>query len=159
MSDSIFERTIHANRLFSDGEAPARLGEGLLARTLPRADWTHEGHIAATLWLIRARADLDLPAALPVIISRYNESVGGVNSDEAGYHHTLTLFYLALLQAFSARHGNDNDLLALVNLALMRPFAARDYPQHHYSDGLLWSVAARRDWCAPDLVPLDQALL
>ena len=34
-------------RLFSDDSTIRRVGEGLLARTLPRAEWTHEAHLAA----------------------------------------------------------------------------------------------------------------
>ena len=158
-TDSIAERSVYPNRLFADAATIKHVGEGLLARTLPRPLWTHEAHFAATLWLIRNRPDIDLDAQLRDIIWRYNESVGGENTDSAGYHHSLTMFNLALLRRFSQAHADEKDMLVLVNLALSRPFTRRDYPQHHYSDALLWSVAARRGWCAPDLVPLDNALI
>ena len=70
-------------RLFAT-DADRRIGEGLLARTLPRADWTHEAHLAATTYLLPRRPDIDLDQRLPGIIRRYNESVGGVNNDTAG---------------------------------------------------------------------------
>ena len=43
--------TDHKPRLFADDAAVRRVGEGLLDRSLPRADWTHEAHLAACLWL------------------------------------------------------------------------------------------------------------
>jgi hypothetical protein len=55
-------------------------------RTLPRAEWTHEAHLAATTYLLLRRRDIDVEAELPALIRRYNESVGGVNSDSEGYH-------------------------------------------------------------------------
>jgi hypothetical protein len=154
-----FERAVYCNRPFPQDFDIEAHGQGLLDASLPRAAWTHEGHIAATLWLIRARLDLLLDAELPGIIRRYNVRVGGENSDHAGYHHTLTIFYLTLLRRFAAQHDVESDLVTLTNVALSRPFTRRDYPAQHYSDGQLWSVAARRGWCAPDLLPMDQALL
>ena len=53
------------------------LGEGLLARTLLRAEWTHEAHLAATTYLLIRRSDIAIDEALPGIIRAYNESVGG----------------------------------------------------------------------------------
>ena len=57
--------TDHPIRLFADDAEVRRVGEGLLARTLPRADWTHEAHLAACLWLVRERDDIALEADLP----------------------------------------------------------------------------------------------
>ena len=37
----------HEPRLFADDAAIRRIGEGLLARTLTRPEWTHEAHLAA----------------------------------------------------------------------------------------------------------------
>ena len=71
------------------------VGEGLLARTLPRADWTHEAHLAATTYLLTLAAPTSISTqALPGIIRSYNESVGGVNSDSEGYHETITRAFL-----------------------------------------------------------------
>ena len=39
----------HEPRLFPDDAAVRRVGEGLIARTLPRPEWTHEAHLAASL--------------------------------------------------------------------------------------------------------------
>ena len=39
----------HEPRLFADCAAVRRVGEGLLARSLPRAEWTHEAHLASCL--------------------------------------------------------------------------------------------------------------
>jgi hypothetical protein len=75
-------------RLFPNDAAIRRIGEGLLACTLPKADWTHEAHIAATCWLLRDRPDVDVDAEVGGFIRRYNDAVGGVNDDTSGYHAT-----------------------------------------------------------------------
>lgn len=69
---------------------------------LPRAEWTHEAHLAACLYLLRERPDLDLHRELRGIIAGYNEAVGGVNDDAGGYHHTIRMTYLAGVRTFLA---------------------------------------------------------
>ena len=39
--------TDHPIRNFKSAAAVRHVGEGLLARTLPKAEWTHEAHLAA----------------------------------------------------------------------------------------------------------------
>ena len=68
-------------RHFLSDEAVAHVGKGLLARTLPREEWTHEAHLAATTHLVLKHPEIELDTELRGIISRYNESVGGTNSD------------------------------------------------------------------------------
>ena len=50
--------TDHEPRLFADDAAIRRIGEGLLACTLPQAEWTHEAHLADLPWLILERPDI-----------------------------------------------------------------------------------------------------
>src|SRR5215469_13529508 len=76
----------------------ARIGEGFLALTLPRAEWSHAAHFAAALWLMRYRPDLDAMRDMPRMIRAYNESVGRVNDDHGGYHETITLASLRALR-------------------------------------------------------------
>ena len=59
-------------RLFHDDASIVAIGEGLLAATLPRDAWTHEGHLAACCWLLRDRPDIAIERELPAIISSYN---------------------------------------------------------------------------------------
>ncbi len=144
--------TSHPIRLFADAAAVRRVGEGLLARTLPRADWTHEAHLAACLWLVRERGDIAPEADLPAIIRAYNESVGGVNDDSQGYHETLTQFYIGEVRAHHAETAGL-PLLVAVNTLLAGPRGARDWPLKFYSSDRLFSVKARRYHVPPDRHP------
>lgn len=146
--------TDHRPRLFDSDAAIRRIGEGLLACTLPRADWTHEAHLAACLYLVRDRADIDVDAAIGGIIRRYNESVGGVNDDTQGYHETITRVFLAGVRQHLAGRAEGESLADAVNALLLSPVGARDWPLRFYSRDRLFSVAARRDFVAPDLAPL-----
>ena len=94
--------TEYRPRPFTSDAEIAHIGEGLVARTLPRAEWTHEAHLAATTYLLTRRPDIDLDDELPGIIRRYNESVGGVNDDTQGYHETITRAFLHGVRLFLA---------------------------------------------------------
>lgn len=139
-------------RFFADDAAVARIGEGLLDRSLPRADWTHEAHCAAVLWLVRTRPDLDLDRALPGIIRGYNEAVGGVNDDRQGYHDTITRCFLAGARDHHRRTA-ALPLVAAVNALLAGPAGRRDWPLRFYGRERLFSVAARRGFVPPDIAP------
>ena len=146
--------TDYTPRLFAADDAIARIGEGLVARTLPRADWTHEAHLAATSYLLSRRPDIDLDRQLPDIIRRYNESVGGVNDDTQGYHETITRLFLHTVRQFLGKADRDAPLHELVNELLLSPMGRRDWPLRFYSAERLFSVEARRHFVPPDLMPL-----
>lgn len=143
--------TDHPVRHFDDEAAVARVGEGLLARTLPRAEWTHEAHLAATTYLLLKHPEIDLDTALPGLIRRYNESVGGVNDETQGYHETITRAYLHGIRLFLAEADIRRPVHDLVNELLHSPAGKRDWPLRFYSPGRLMSVEARRRFIEPDV--------
>ena len=145
--------TEHKPRLFERDSDIRALGEGLLARTLPREAWTHEAHLGACLWLVSERSDIDIDAEIATIISRYNESVGGMNDDTQGYHDSITRAYVAGVRLFLSE-TEEKDLVERVNAMLRSDVGRRDWPLRFYSRELLFSVPARRGFVEPDLAPL-----
>lgn len=143
-------------RLFERDADIRAIGEGLLACTLPREAWTHEAHLAACLWLLSERPDVDVDTEIAAVISRYNESVGGVNDDTQGYHDSITHAYVAGVRLFLSETA-ETGLAARVNAMLLSDVGRRDWPLRFYSRDLLFSVPARRGFVAPDLAPLPAA--
>ena len=146
--------TEYRPRLFTTDAEIEHIGEGLLARTLPRSEWTHEAHLAATTYLLTRRPDVNIDEELPGIIRRYNESVGGVNSDSEGYHETITRVFLHGVRLFLAEADVGDPLHELVNELLLSPMGRRDWPLRFYSPALLFSVEARRHFVRPDIAAL-----
>jgi hypothetical protein len=144
----------HEPRLFESDAAIRRIGAGMLACTLPRADWTHEAHLAATAWLLLERPDIVPERDLPALIRAYNESVGGVNDDRQGYHETITQVSIRGVRAFLAQTAPDLPLVEKVNALLRAGQGRRDWPLRFYSPERLFLVEARRGWVEPDLAPL-----
>ncbi len=141
-------------RLFTSDAEIAHLGEGLLACNLSKEEWTHEAHLAATAYLLLTRPDIDLESELPGLIRRFNESVGGVNSESEGYHETITRAYLRGVRLFLDESDCKAPLYQLVNDLLLSLIGRRDWPLRFWSKERLMSAAARRDYLDPDLASL-----
>jgi hypothetical protein len=143
--------TEYRPRFFHSDAEIEHLGEGLLACTLRSEEWTHEAHLAATTYLLLRRPDVDLDEELPGIIRRFNESVGGVNSDTEGYHETITRAFLNGVRLFLSEADPKEPLHELVNELLLSPMGRRDWPLRFYSPAKLFSVEARRAFVPPDV--------
>jgi hypothetical protein len=141
-------------RLFADDDEVRHIGEGLLACALERAEWTHEAHLGATLWLIVERPDVLPERDLPRLIRRFNESVGGVNDETQGYHETITQCFVRGIRSWLERADPALPLAAKVNGLLGAPEGKREWPLRFFSSERLFSVEARMGWIEPDLEPL-----
>ena len=142
--------TDHEPRLWPHDEAIRSVGTRFLACALPKPEWTHEAHISTTSWIILERPDILPERDLPGLIRRYNESVGGVNSDTEGYHETITQVFIRTLRANLAG-GEGKALHERVNAILLAPEGRRDWPLRFYSRERLFSKEARLGWVEPDL--------
>ena len=142
---------VHPPRLYGTDSEVRRVAAGLVARTLPRPEWTHEGHIAAVCVLILERPEHVLEQELPEIISLYNVAVGGVNDSIQGYHETLTQFWIANARAFLTDNA-EGTLVERINSFIASPEGRRDAPLRHFSRDRLFSVEARLSLVEPDLM-------
>ncbi|HVI06376.1 MAG TPA: hypothetical protein VM711_09835, partial [Sphingomicrobium sp.] len=93
---------------------------------------------------------IDLDRELPGLIRRYNESVGGVNSETTGYHETISRVFLRGVRLYLGQADLGRPLHVIVNDLLRSPMGQRDWPLRFYSRERLLSVAARRDFVPPD---------
>ena len=71
--------------------------------SIPKALWTHEAHVRMA-WLYLRRQPLE--EVIPIVrqaIQRYNTSLGNTE----GYHETITLAFLVLIDDRIDRASND----------------------------------------------------
>ncbi|MBL8268773.1 hypothetical protein [Steroidobacter sp.] len=135
----------------SDSEIE-RIATGVIARTLPKPEWTHAAHFAAALWILR-QPDMDAERDLPPLIRAYNLATGVQNTDSAGYHQTITLASLRAARAWLAKWP-DRPLHEILNELLASPYGRSGWLLEYWSKPVLFSVVARRAWVDPDLQPL-----
>jgi hypothetical protein len=128
------------------------IGRGVESRTLPKAEWTHAAHFAALVWLM-AQSTRVPELEMPELIRAYNEATGTPNTDESGYHETITQASIRVVRAFLRDRSDLSRAEALGKLLASR-LGRSDWPLAHYSYERLFSVAARRSWVEPDLAPL-----
>jgi len=139
--------------LMSEGQIQA-IGQGLLDRSLPKQQWTHAAHLAAALWLLVARPDIDAAVAMPGIIRAYNLACGVANTDTGGYHETITQASLRAVADYVRRQPAGSGLAALCSGLLASPLGDKQWPLTYWSPDCLFSTQARRHWVAPDLQEL-----
>lgn len=130
----------------------ARIGAGVIDRTLPKPDWTHAAHFAAALWVL-TRPGMDAAAEMPGLIRAYNEATGVANTDTEGYHETITQASLSAARAHLAA-APDAPLSDVLESLLAGPFGRSDWLLAYWTRTALFSSEARRGWVAPDIQPL-----
>jgi len=123
-------------------------------RTLPKAEWTHAAHLQVGLWHVLHYAPEEALWRLREGICRLNESHGTANTDEGGYHETITRFYVLWIGQFARQRGPERGFDALAK-ELVAAAGDNKTPLQYYSSQTLFSKAARLGWVEPDLKPLD----
>lgn len=119
--------------------------EGL---TLPKRAWTHDAHVTVGAIYAWRHGRAEALRRLRIAIPAYNLSVGGENTDTAGYHDTLTAYYAAAAADAAAGAASEREAVAR---ALAGEDLTRDAPLRYWSRELLFSTPARRGFVAPDL--------
>ena len=138
----------------SDTEVEA-LVDAFINKTLPKTDWTHQAHLAACLWHLLRYNPVESMLLLRIRIITYNESVGGVNDLNNGYHETITAFWVAAINAYLNQKNRSDSISQLCNELFVSPYADRTLPLQFYSRERLFSVEARATFVQPNLAELS----
>jgi hypothetical protein len=137
--------------VFSADSEIERIGTALIDRSLPKREWTHAGHFAAVLWLLRHRPLWDPATEMPKLIRAYNECTGVANTDTSGYHETITLASIRAARSVLEGQGAGAPLYTVVNAVLASELGRSEWLLRYWSKPRLFSVEARRHWIEPDL--------
>lgn len=125
---------------------PQEVADGVDALDWPKERFDHRGHLAAGAWWCHVHGPSALDHARAAI-RRFNEANGGENTDTAGYHETLTIYYLAAVADLVADEIPDP---AWFENNVDDESLERNAPLRHWSEAVLMSTAARTAWVAPD---------
>jgi hypothetical protein len=118
--------------------------------SFPLAQWNHAAHLrVAGAYLLEHPVDEAL-RRMREGVRRYNEATGGKNTEDSGYHETLTCFWIAVAAAFLA--GLPETMTAAGKIqALVDEFGSRrDLFREYYSFDVVKSREARAGWVDPD---------
>ena len=122
--------------------------------TLPLPEWTHEAHLTTALYYVHHFGlDIALCKIRPGIIL-YNHALLVSNTASGGYHETITLFWMRLIDSFLKKHP-EKRLSEQVRLFLDSEWASKEILLKYYSKANLMSTRARGQWVEPDIKAID----
>ena len=130
-----------------------RFVEAWKAGRLPKPAWTHAAHVAMAAYFAFDHAADTTFAIMKTGILHHNTSVGTPNTEDNGYHETLTRFWAGEIGTF-IRTGHYPSRLDAVRAAVAEFGGDRDRFRQFYSFDVVRNRRARREWVAPDMEPL-----
>jgi hypothetical protein len=130
------------------------LAKSFISCTLPKIEWTHDAHLKVGLWHLLNYSERDALEKLRVRIKRYNVSCGIENTENMGYHETITQFYLLLIKRFLAQIDTSQSIDILAD-KLIELYGDNRFLYEYYSRDCLFSKLARQEWVEPDLKTLN----
>src|SRR5712664_3189012 len=125
------------------------------AGRLPKAQWTHAAHVAMAAYFAFDHAADATFAIMKAGILHHNTSVGTPNTEDNGYHETLTRFWAGEIGAF-VRCGRFMSRLEAVRAAVAAFGKDRERFRLFYSFDVVRDRRARREWVAPDREPVAE---
>jgi hypothetical protein len=123
--------------------------------TLPKERWTHGAHLLTGACYVHTLGEAAAIDKMRLCVSRYNEAVGGKNTDSSGYHETITVAWIKLLAGL-LRESVPMERAVFAALAVERFEADRNVLRRYYDFDLVASPEARRSWIPPTLASFDQ---
>ncbi|MDY6805397.1 MAG: hypothetical protein SXA11_16535 [Cyanobacteriota bacterium] len=117
--------------------------------TLPRGDWNHAAHLIVALWYLINSPETEAINRIRNGIKKYNAANGIQNTENSGYHETMTLFWIKVVQQYLLAASPRLPLVVIAN-DLINTYNNSSLPFAYYSREKLMSVEARKNWVEPD---------
>lgn len=127
--------------------------KSFISKELPVQKWTHVAHLTVTIWHLLKYTKAETVCLLRPRIIIYNESVYTKNSSVSGYHETITLFWIWVIDNYLKR--NSGPITELTYSFLKSKYADKHLPLKFYSKKHLFTVHSRALWTEPDIMELD----
>jgi len=124
------------------------------ACTIPLAEWTHRSHLRVAWTYLRHYGLEEATRRMREGIRRYNAAQGLPDALDQGYHETLTVAWLRIIDAMIKCHGPEAD--ATTFLEKHTQLHSRVLLRLYYSRERLLSWEAKRQFVEPDLAPLPR---
>jgi len=122
--------------------------------TLPKEEWTHAAHLLTGACYVHGMGREAALAKMRECVRRYNESVGGKNTETGGYHESLTVMWIRLLDRLF-RGSAPMERAQFAAKAVEQFERRRDIFREYYDFDLVGSTEARLGWVEPTLRSLD----
>jgi hypothetical protein len=124
--------------------------------TLPKERWTHAAHLLTGACYVHCLGQALAIDHMRQCVRRYNEAVGGKNTATSGYHETITVFWIKVLDTLlhQVRPIARGEFVAL---AVERYASQRDLFRRFYDFDVVGSIEARAVWMPPTLEEIEDS--
>lgn len=112
------------------------------------SEFKHHQHLAVALWYVTNLPYDDASEKMKRGIQRLAARYG-----KAGYHETITEFWLRMVRGFLSEGGRAESIAALAD-QLIEKYADKNLILDYYSAEQLASPEAKSDWVEPGVKPL-----
>lgn len=121
--------------------------------TLPRSSWTHGAHVAVAAYYAFDQPQEAAFQRTKSGILHFNDCVGTANTEDSGYHETLTRFWAGIVGGF-VRVRQFPSRFEAVRDAVRQFGEDRDRHRLYYGFDVVRDRRARREWVEPDREPI-----
>lgn len=128
------------------------------AAAVPQDAWTHEAHLLVGFYhvLHYGRAESTIRLRSRIITMNYIHGVP--NTASRGYHETITLFWIWVIETYIGKFGGAHEE-SCYRQFLESPYSRADTLFRFYTKERVFSVEARAHWTTPDLLPVEPEAL
>jgi len=113
------------------------------------AEFKHYQHLAVALWYLKHHPYETASEKMRSGIQRLAAAYG-----KSGYHETITVFWLKVVQGFLVKADSDATIAELANQAASE-YGNKNVMAEYYSEDVVASVKAKSEWVEPDLKALE----
>jgi hypothetical protein len=124
---------------------------GFRTGTLPKGAFGHAAHVATAACYCLQFDEAECLDHFRRDLKRFNESVGGENTEDSGYHETITIFWLDTIRDLLRDKALPR--LEAVRLTVAEYAGQLGLAQAHYNFDLVKSREARARWIPPNSRP------
>lgn len=122
---------------------------------LPASAFDHPAHVATAAFYLCTADEAVVRDRLRQQIRAFNVAKGGSNSSTAGYHETLTRFWIERIAMFLRGRPPAQETIEVIRAAVREFGPQGGLFRSYYSFDVAASPLARESWIAPDRIPAN----
>ena len=126
--------------------------EGFEQGTYPKENWTHQAHVVMAAHYLTLHSVPQATRLIRTGIAAYNVAQGGKNTDDSGYHETLTVFWIWIVAGFLASLPHAKPRLAMIQAAAERFGKQPAFHRKFYEHNVIGDLDARHGWVPPPVL-------
>jgi len=119
------------------------------AGQLTKPEWTHAAHVGTAAYRAFHLDEEPLFRHMKAHIIHHNECVGTANTEDNGYHETLTRFWVTTISEF-VNNGHFSTRFEAVKQAAQAFGEDRERHRRYYDFDVVRDRRARREWIKPE---------